>query len=431
MKKLIKQIQSDDIESVYREITNTATIWAIAGFIDHANRLLEKLWSLKLEHNRNTWLNDEGFQIVWHLTNKKPNNIPFELKNINDIQTENWQRHFMPYWYGNINFSSRVKGKEWTELSDNDLCLVGIGLAYDEKALNKVADQKHQLDSFNAITKFITACNPVGHSLMNSLECALFLAARNNLIKETEKLLIQWGNAYKLYGSNTFPSYLMRDLATAKILLTGVLTPVFELSAEKCENDLQTISISLDERVTKGQSLVYEKLKWKELLKYISTKAIQKADFTYDKKSIAKSWLGFPPVKKDEIVKAEARLNIKLPKEYKEFLLTTNGFNPFSLTPTLLPIDKIDWLKNLDPQLVEIWSNAMQDVSGDFGKAFNNSLLIGGHQEEQQLLLIPSAKSKNWECWFFASWTPGETKYPNFRYYMEKELQEFEENERN
>ncbi len=426
MDKLIKQIQSDDIELVYRQVTDTATIWATCGFIDQANRLLEKLWSLKLEHSRNTWLNDEGFQFFWAITGKKPNQIPFPLKDIDSMQAENWQRHFMPYWNDNVDYASRIKGKDWTELSGNDLVLIGIGLAYDETNSSKASDKKQQQDALSAITKFINTCNPVGHSLMNSLICASILASRNGLVKQAEELLIRWAKAYKLYWSNTSATYLMRDLATAKILLTGILAPIFELTKEKCEIDLQALSIALDDRMTKGQSLVYEKLKWKELLKHISKRAIQKADFDYEEKNISKNWLGFTPATKDEISNAETRLNIKLPKEYKDFLSATNGFNPFSFTPTLLPVDKIDWLKKLDPQLVEIWTESMKDIDKDFVKSFSNSILIGGHQEEQQLLLIPSTKTKNWECWFFASWSPGETKYPNFRYYMENQLQELE-----
>lgn len=426
MDKLIKQIQSDDIELVYREVTETATIWATCGFIDQANSLLEKLWSLKLEHSRNTWLNDEGFQFFWAISDKKPNQIPFQLSDIDSMQAENWQRHFMPYWNENVNYASRINGKEWTELSGNDLVLVGIGLAYDETNSNKASDKQQQKDALDAITKFINTCNPLGHSLMNSLICASILAARNGLIKQAEEFLIQWAKAYKLYWSNTSATYLMRDLSTAKILLTGILAQIFELTKEKCEIDLQAISIALDDRITKGQSLVYEKLEWKDLLKHISTIAIKKANFDYEAKSISKNWLGFKPATKDEISNTETRLNIKLPKEYKDFLSATNGFSPFSFTPTLHSVDKIDWLKNLDPQLVEIWTESMEDVDKDFVKSFSNSILIGGDQEEQQLLLIPSTKSKNWECWFFASWSPGETKYPNFRYYMENQLQELE-----
>ncbi len=426
MVKLIKQIQSEDIELVYQQVTETATIWAICGFLEQANSLLEKLWSLKLEHSRHTWLNDEGFQIFWTITGSKPNEIPFQLNDIGSMQAENWQRHFMPYWNYNVDFASRTKGKEWTDLSGNDLALVGIGLAYDETSPNKSSNKKRQQDALDAITKFINTCNPVGYSLMNSLVCASILASRNGSVKQAEELLIQWANAYKLYWPNTSATYLMRDLSTARILLTGILAPIFELTKEKCEIDLQTISIALDDRMSKGQSLVYEQLKWKDLLKHISKRAIRKSDFDYEEKSISKSWLGFNPATKEEISNAEARLNMKLPKEYKDFLSATNGFYPFSLTPTLHPVDRIDWLKNLDPELVEIWTDSMRDVDKDFVESFSNSILIGGHQEEQQLLLIPSTKGKNWECWFFASWSPGETKYPNFRYYMENQLQELE-----
>jgi len=426
MDRLIKQIQSDDIELVYRQVTDTATIWAICGFIDQANRLLEKLWSLKLEHSRNTWLNDEGFQFFWTITGKKPNQIPFQLKDIDSMQAENWHRQFQPYWNENQHFAERIAGKVWTELSGNDLKLVGIGLAYDDNSPNKSSAREHQLISLKALDKYIQTFNPRGYDLFMSLSCASIVAARNGLTKEAEQYIIKWGKGYKEYWSNYLLPYLMRELSTAKILLTGILAPIFELTKEKCENDLQLISTALDDRMTKGQSLVYEKLKWKELLKHISIRAIQKADFDYEKKSISKNWLGFKPATKDEISNTETRLNIKLPKEYKDFLSATNGFNPFSLTPTLHSVDKIDWLKNLDPQLVEIWTESMKDVDKDFVKSFSNSILIGGHQEEQQLLLIPSTKSKNWECWFFASWSPGETKYPNFRFYMENQLQELE-----
>ncbi|HYV91526.1 MAG TPA: SMI1/KNR4 family protein [Chitinophagales bacterium] len=428
MNKLLRQIQSDDIEIVYRQVTDTATIWAISGFIDQANRLLEKLWSLKIEHSGDTWLNDEGFQFLWTITGKMPNHIPFPLKDIDSMQAENWSDNFN-LWNENQDYAQRIEGKDWTQLSGNDLKLVGIGLAYDKHSSNKASAQEQQLTSLKALDKYITTCNPVGYDLFMSLTCASIIAARNGLTKEAEQYIIKWGKGYKEYWANYLLPYLMRDLPTAKILLTGILAPIFELTKEKCENDLQIISIALDDRITKGQSLVYEKLTWQKLLKHISIRAIKKPDFDYNEISISKNWLGFPPAKKDEITTAETRLNIKLPKEYKDFLLTTNGFHPFSFTPTLLPVDKIDWLKKLDPQLVEIWSESMNEVDKDFVESFSNSILIGGQQEEQQLLLIPPTKNKNWECWFFASWNAGETKYANFRYYMENELQELETEE--
>jgi hypothetical protein len=97
MDKLIKQIQSDDIDLIYQRVTDTATVWAVSGFIEEANRLLEKLWSLKIEHTGNTWLNDEGFQFLWTITGKKPDYIPFQLQDLNTMQAENWRDMFWPF----------------------------------------------------------------------------------------------------------------------------------------------------------------------------------------------------------------------------------------------------------------------------------------------------------------------------------------------
>ena len=56
-----------------------------------------------------------------------------------------------------------------------------------------------------------------------------------------------------------------------------------------------------------------------------------------------------------------------------------------------------------------------------------SSIIIGGLEEEQYLLLVPLS-NKKWECWHFSSWRPGEVVYENFRYYMEDELQLLEDN---
>jgi hypothetical protein len=50
-KGLLKQISSDDIERIYMHISNKAVEWAIAGFIDEANYLLEKLWAFNIPHS--------------------------------------------------------------------------------------------------------------------------------------------------------------------------------------------------------------------------------------------------------------------------------------------------------------------------------------------------------------------------------------------
>ncbi len=88
----------------------------------------------------------------------------------------------------------------------------------------------------------------------------------------------------------------MRDLSTARILLTGILAPIFELTKEKCEIDLQTISIALDDRMSKGLSLVYEQL-WKP-----SKDASGFENRTSNRRVFQKFSLG--PATKDEIHEA-------------------------------------------------------------------------------------------------------------------------------
>jgi hypothetical protein len=54
--------------------------------------------------------------------------------------------------------------------------------------------------------------------------------------------------------------------------------------------------------------------------------------------------------------------------------------------------------------------------------------MIGGYNEEQQLLLVPpGGNDKDWQCWFFANWMPGVQPYPNLRFYFEYELQRQED----
>ena len=64
----------------------------------------------------------------------------------------------------------------------------------------------------------------------------------------------------------------------------------------------------------------------KKILQDISALAIQlnKAAFTNEQKSLA--WLGNNPANGEEIKLVENRLGVKLPDDYKSFLLLTNGF---------------------------------------------------------------------------------------------------------
>ncbi len=156
----------------------------------------------------------------------------------------------------------------------------------------------------------------------------------------------------------------------------------------------------------------------KNLLDKIFEKAIKLDHFKFNEKQIKNSWLGNKPASDSEIKRTEKRLGIELPLDYKELLKITNGFSaPVTVEPTFEPIEKIDYLKNIDSYIIEIWS---QEAIADIGKLLEKSIIIGGISEEQYFLLIPpNIKNKQWKYWTFASWYPGENEHKNLICYLE------------
>jgi hypothetical protein len=386
-KGLLKEILSDDIEWVYVHISIKAVEWAIAGFIDEANNLLEQLWRFNIPHSGHLWLSDEGLQVVWTLTDKRPLTIPFEFKEITKFEDENWSRLF-----------------------------------------NRYEKSETPLDILEGLKKFLSSKDAVGYSYFHAASRGALLAARNNMDIEAEHFIKLWGEGYLKYWNNYLLAYLMRDRKCAKYLLKGNLATVFKLSRELIANETKQIINVLSKRMIVGRTLAYEKYSWKQLLDKISKLAIKQKTIEFSADTLATKSLRKPSATTDDIIQTEKRLKVTLPDDYKRFLTTSNGFECFSYTGvTLASIDKVDFLEKIEGQLVEIWATSMDEVDTIFGDKLRTSLIIGGHEEEQKLLLVP-LQTNNWECWHFSSWRPGEVIYQSFRFYMEGELQTLEDN---
>lgn len=140
-------------------------------------------------------------------------------------------------------------------------------------------------------------------------------------------------------------------------------------------------------------------------------------EMPFSESQIQSQWLGYAPASDMAIVAAEKRLGQTLPSDYTEFLKITNGFPTLSVTNSALqPIEKIDYLVNIDEELIEIW----EEGNPEFGKALRSSIIIGGVGEEQYVLLLPPSQTKkSWTCWLFASWIPGEHEYVDFTAYLQ------------
>ena len=158
------------------------------------------------------------------------------------------------------------------------------------------------------------------------------------------------------------------------------------------------------------------------LLKQISEKAIELADFEFTQEQTENKWLGTKPASETEIKLTEKRLGIEFPADFKEFLSLTNGFSaPNDIEPTFEPTDKIDYLKNVDSHIIEAYSI---DGIENIGKELEKSILVGGINEEQYFLLIPSdLKKGKWKYWKFANWYPGEEEHENLESYFNDVLE--------
>ena len=160
----------------------------------------------------------------------------------------------------------------------------------------------------------------------------------------------------------------------------------------------------------------------KELLEqfFVLALLLNKGDFT--NQQLETKWIGNNPVIEESIISTENRLCVKLPKDYIEFLNISNGLMDVGTSTSVefLQVEKIGYLKDLDNKLVEIWG----ENDKKYGKILAGSILVGGLNQEQQLLLIPPTKSnKEWKYWFFASWIPGEKELKSLEDYFSEEVE--------
>ncbi|MFN0200512.1 MAG: SMI1/KNR4 family protein [Bacteroidia bacterium] len=178
-----------------------------------------------------------------------------------------------------------------------------------------------------------------------------------------------------------------------------------------------------------GQSAQTTKMQpiMRKMLQEISAKAILLNEYDFSQAQIDAAWLGTTPANEKEIDLIQNKLGVKLPDDYISFLSITDGFPQYySTTVTFLPIKKIDYLRNIDNDLIEMWGEAKE--LKDISDALQRSILVGGINEEQYFLLIPPKTEKGkWKYWLFASWIPGESEFENLEAYFRQKLTALQE----
>jgi hypothetical protein len=135
-------------------------------------------------------------------------------------------------------------------------------------------------------------------------------------------------------------------------------------------------------------------------------------------------WAGFAPASDPAIEQAEARLGLRLPESYRQFLKISNGWWLLGTAGPLRiwPVEEIRPMAEVEPETVKIWSELPHDSEADPGVAdLPNSHLGSAIQisedNDGRYLLNPLIKphTDEWQAAFFAPWVPGAECYPSFQ----------------
>jgi hypothetical protein len=427
MEATLWRIQSDDAEGVGHAVYDIASTWAAAGFIEQANQLLTLFWTYKTEDPNHFVHTNDGFSVMWALSGKRPADIPFRMKPIDEIVQDNWDDLFGLFQGISPVYPDSIKSKSWEELTGLALSEKATMLSCDVRNPNHRADRQAQNEAILAFSRYFAIDTPVAYDLYRTAAIASIVSAGIGKDTNAKEFIMRCGQGYIQYPNNYTLESLMRDTATARYLLHGILAPVWGITDSSCTADLQRVRALLAQRIKNGPSLVFGQLTLTGLLHRLSDSAINQKykDIDYGNAVVKARWLGYPPANPNLIRETEQRLGIRLPEDYKAFLLTSNGFRATGSTDvTFLPVERIGWLRDLDSDMVNILGSPMDKDDSARAAAFRRSILIAGLNEEQQFLLIPpGGADKEWKYWFFASWLPGERAYPSLRFYLEYELQ--------
>lgn len=166
--------------------------------------------------------------------------------------------------------------------------------------------------------------------------------------------------------------------------------------------------------------------KLEDVLRKLSESAFALGDLPYPAGQRAAGSLGHAPATPKDLQDCEARIGCTLPEDYRTLMSLANGFlAPNAVEPSFAPLDKIDRLQRLSPDLIDAYTH--EDLPG-IGESLSSSILVGGFDEDQHFLLLPPSSDHNeWRYWKFANWIPGEEAHSSLLEYLSLIAQENDE----
>jgi hypothetical protein len=414
-------LSSKDDDEAYRLVTQAAVYIASCGSVNEANKLLTALWSRRDIHSRNVWLADRAMTVLWHNSGHFPSTVPFPIADINSIELSH--RTYMSGNRWSPEFLDNEQAASPGQLATKRLAKAMIGIYPQggsmpsrEAEIQGIADLEsfqqsgfcHGFDGFSALTNLAELC------------------AKNGREQDAERYILAWHDEHVSRWYNFMFECLPACRHASQLLLTGILSNACELNQNSCERYVEDWLSLIAVRFGAGPQLVYQELTWTQLLQRITENSLLESGRLADGNE---EHLCHSPAPPGEIDTLEVKLGVQLPDDYKEFLRSSNGFeNARSTDVKIAAAEDVGWLRNVYPDLLDIWNTP--DLQNTY-VGLEQSLLIGDLEGEQQLLLVPTRSQTDgaeltWECWFFASWVPGEVRYSSFRAYVENVLLDLE-----
>jgi hypothetical protein len=353
--KTLRLFQSGTDDELYTYVTDAALYMATGGFLDEANQLLSTLWALGFSHDRKTWLADSAFMILWEAAGKCPEFIPFPLENIDNLEKSVRGYIAMDKWaYTKSNLPL-------TELSGQDLLREALITAsieesnggnplYRVQSTDHFPSAQHEKAAIDMLEKLASEKHVSYDGFALGAELAARQGDQDTAIRFAKRCVTGYHDNYN------YSAYYFKLLAccrhVAPLLLKRIVADELQVSETTVDAFLTQAIAIIHQRGKIGRFLVYKQLSWKDLLRKMSTLSLQEAPDDYDAQSNSDQWLGLPPASLAAINKTEQRIGFILPDDYKAFLTISNGFPAFPLVnPPILPVEEIDFLKNVDPDL--------------------------------------------------------------------------------
>jgi len=141
-------------------------------------------------------------------------------------------------------------------------------------------------------------------------------------------------------------------------------------------------------------------------------------------------WLGYGPATPDAVAAAEARLGVRLPPSYREFLLTTDGWRHAGMfVRRMRDTSSVGWLADIESFWAEGWDEFWapeRDEDDDqvpaAGNPFSKALMVSLEADSGVLFLDPEDvdEAGEWAAYSHFSWrAEPPTRFPSFAALME------------